>query len=684
VVGRGAGCGWRGVVWVGVGLVALFATPAAAGTTAACRRACADEVAACVATGERPRVCRRTFRRACRQVGLTACLVPGESPADGRARRVSLLPPGDVTADAVSGVQVAVRWRDTNTRELAQVVERSRAGSDFVVVATVGADVTAWTDDAVAPGATYAYRLRATGPRGTVSAYSNVAATTTPVVTTSTAPEVSTRAGIVRGTSVDGVRTFFGIPYAAPPVGALRWRSPAPAVPWTGVRDATRPGSICPQQNLMTGVTSVDEDCLFLNVFAPDPAPARPAPVLVWIHGGGFAIGDGREGGGGTDGDVIARRAGAVVVTLNYRLGPLGFLAHRGFQDPASGNFGLADQVAALAWVRDNIAAFGGDPANVTIAGESAGGWAVCAHLVSHASAGLFQRAIVESNSCTRPLPSLAAAEAKGDTMASRLGCATASDPVACMRTRSTTTVLGAMPTDLVSTLGGGERWTPTLDGVVLHRQIAEALLVGDFRRVPVLIGSNRDEMTMFVMMTRDALGNPVTADEYPRLVSQLVRDPATAAAVLAFYPVERYPWPGAAWADVLGDATFACPTIWLARTLARQTTTWLYQFDYRDAPFVMPSPVPLGAYHGAEMQYVFGRRAGMAPPFSDVEDALSRAMTGYWTRFAATGNPNGAGAVVWPQDDASDPYLAFDAEVRGATGAKQAACTLWAGVYGW
>jgi para-nitrobenzyl esterase len=497
---------------------------------------------------------------------------------------------------------------------------------------------------------------------------------------------VQTANGIVHGSTTDGVRTFFGIPYAAPPVGNLRWRPPAPAAPWTGVRDGTKSGSVCPQTLPILGASG-NEDCLFLNVFTPDPPPTTPAPVMVWIHGGAFTIGDARQIIGGTDGDVITRNAGTVVVSLNYRLGQLGFLAHRALvaEDPAhptSGNYGFEDQLAALAWVRDNVAAFGGDPTNVTIFGESAGGWSVCTHLASPRSAGLFHRAIVESGLCIVPYPTLPAAETQGDRFAELLGCAGAADVAACMRGKSVAEVRAVLPPDPNFVFSPGEwgRWQPTFDGVDIPQQVQAALSSGSFNHVPVLIGSNRDEGTLFIAQARDDLGMPVTAGEYPTLLADFL--PAAAVApVMGFYPLASYSSPSFALSAAFGEGFLACPTIATAHLLAGQTPTYLYQFEYPDAQFPLPSAIPLGATHSAEIQYVFGKRAGPATPFAPAEQTISAAMMGYWTRFAAIGDPNAGNAVAWPVLDAGNRHLVIDATISEGTAAKQAACDFWAGL---
>src|SRR3954447_5785619 len=246
------------------------------------------------------------------------------------------------------------------------------------------------------------------------------------------APVVRTENGVVRGFTVDGAEKFLGIPYAAPPVGALRWRPPAAAQPWHGVRDATHYGNRCPQLPSSNGAGSENEDCLDVNVFRPARLDRPPAPVLVFIHGGGLVNGSGDQ----HDGALLARSNGIVVVSLNYRLGVFGFLALPSLSaeapDHSSGDYGILDQQAAIRWVHRNIAAFGGDPRRVTINGESAGGWSVCGHLTSPGSRGLFSAAIIQSGSCAS-IPE-AQAEQNGTSLAESVGCTDPQTAVSCLR----------------------------------------------------------------------------------------------------------------------------------------------------------------------------------------------------------------------------------------------------------
>ena len=275
---------------------------------------------------------------------------------------------------------------------------------------------------------------------------------------------VSTAQGALHGKLSSGVRAFLGIPYGAPPVAEQRWREPQPAASWSGTREATAYGATC-SQTAVGGMPSSTEDCLFLNVFAPEHVPSAPLPVMVWLHGGAYIFG---SGGAPYQGDKLVQSGNVVIVTVNYRLGSIGFFAHPALtaeakqRGTAPGNFGLLDQRLALQWVRDNIAAFGGDSSNVTFFGESAGANSVCLHLMSEGSRGLFQRAIVESGLCLKPALTLAEAEAAGERYAAAMGCSDPAQALTCLRALSSSAVTSG-PTmqrrnagrDLLS--GGGQ-----------------------------------------------------------------------------------------------------------------------------------------------------------------------------------------------------------------------------------
>jgi para-nitrobenzyl esterase len=521
-------------------------------------------------------------------------------------------------------------------------------------------------------------------PDGTSFDVIDAAVDATPETAADTAlpdPTVALAEGTVRGTRGNGYLEFLGIPYAAPPVGPLRWRAPQPPMPWTGARDATVRPPHCPQS--LIGSTSGVEDCLFVNVDTPDPVP-HGAPVIVWIHGGAFAVGEGIQTDGGTRGDVLARTRGVVVVSMNYRLGALGFVAHPALAADGgghAGNYGLLDQVAAMQWVQTHVAAFGGDPSNVTLAGESAGGISVCAHLVSPMSTGLFRRAVVESGPCGLPVPTLTAAEAQGARLATALHCDTASDVASCMRAASADQVLAALPDPpgFISNDPMYGQWTPVIDGAFLPSPPMDLLRAGTFAHAPLLFGWNHDEGTLFVYLANQ-LG--LTPAQYPVAIRALVNGDATRAnQVLAQYPLSAYATPWQAFAAALGDYAIVCSARRVLRAIAPFVpSTYAYQFTYPNASFLLAPPVSLGAFHSAEVQYVFGHPSQLGrASFVGADETLHQVVQGYWTRFATAGDPNGEGAPMWPlYTNAGDADLRLDVMPQSETGASAATCTFW------
>ena len=481
------------------------------------------------------------------------------------------------------------------------------------------------------------------------------------------APVVKTRAGAVRGTVDGSVRVFLGIPYAAPPVGNLRWQPPQAHASWTDTLEASRAGNSCPQMSFRRGGIEGSEDCLYLNIYSPNPAGAR-LPVMVWIHGGTFIAGTGAM----YNGSQLAAKGNLIVVTINYRLGPFGFLASRRLDSAGhpSGNYGLLDQQAALRWVKENIAAFGGDPEKVTVAGESAGAISIGLHLVSPAAAGLFERAILESGPFLHTR-TLAESETRGDEFAAKLGCDKASDVAGCMRSKSAEEILSAIP---ANPLGAGSPiWEPAMDGSLIPSQPAEALAAGRFNRVPVLNGSNRDEGTLFL-----AFAKPISAGKFNTEVQE--RFGNDAARVLAAYPLANYPSPLQASAAGFGDGIFSCPIVKAGSMLSAQVPVYQYEFNDPQAPirFIRNPPFPLGAYHSSEIQYVFGGIAANGSS-SAAQQKLSDAMMRYWIGFITSGNPGGS--PQWTRYSARDDQILSLAP--GAIGyesdfAKTHHCDLW------
>ena len=501
---------------------------------------------------------------------------------------------------------------------------------------------------------------------------------------------VAVTGGRVQGTeAAPGVVAFKGIPFAAPPVGELRWRPPAPVAAWEGVRDARRAGPICVQGEEVDAGES--EDCLFLNVWAPAET-AEPRPVLYWIHGGGFT------GGSGStsiyDGARLAAD-GAVVVTINYRLNVFGFLAHPALsaESPhgASGNYGLLDMTAGLEWVRDNIAAFGGDPGRVTIFGESAGGGAVMAVMLMPQSKGLFHRAVAQSNwihGWDRPLAGdaggLTPAEAQGTAVAAALGVGDL-DPdagLAAMRTASADDMLAAMRAGEGSPfLRSGHVWAPNVDGWAVPDDPLAMYAAGRQHPVPLVVGMNGNEGSL---MTR-AL--PLSGAEAFALHLEGMYPADLVGALLAHYDVTDATM-RAGLDHLVHDLYFAGPVRAHARHQSAVAPVWMYHFTR-----VPPTPwgEALGAHHAAELVYVFGtlttddepgeRPLGLSPlgDFTEVDTGLSETMRAYWVRFAATGDPNGPGLPAWPAwDPASDRHLELGAEVSVGGRLHVAGGELW------
>lgn len=480
---------------------------------------------------------------------------------------------------------------------------------------------------------------------------------------------VSTQQGVVIGTADHKTRRFFGIPYAAAPIGELRWRKPQTPAAWSTPRDAKKLSAHCPQPSggVLSPSGNADEDCLYLNVWTPVPVPKR-APVMVWIHGGAFSLGTGNDAL--YDGSRMAEQQNAIVVTLNYRLGSLGFLSHPDF--PESANLGLVDQQFALSWVRDNIAAFGGDPDNVTIWGESAGGISVCAQLVMPTSAGLFHRAIIESGPCTYKLPTKSEAEQQGQKLAAALLCVDPNDRVTCLRKKLATQVVNALPLKAGVIFGEGASWGPIMDGVVIPQQPVDALTKGAQAKVPVLLGANRDEGTLFVYLANLAL---ITKVQYAGIVAQVY--PGNAEAILNAYPPSNYSGGGAALADVIGDAGFVCPTRKMARLIAGGSSkTYLYYFSH---PPDFSAAAWLGAYHAAEIAFVFGNAPKNTSGFSSAELKLVTNMMTAWGGFARDGQLEQFGDVTWPAFTAkADNWMTIGLPTSQISSVKSAKCDLW------
>jgi para-nitrobenzyl esterase len=497
-----------------------------------------------------------------------------------------------------------------------------------------------------------------------------LASSTTPVAAAVVPAElVYTDRGPVRGVAAEDHRLFQGIPFAAPPVGELRWRPPQPMPSWGEPLDATAPRGACAQPDTPYNPAElVNEDCLYLNVTTPARA-RRPLPVMVWIHGGAFLVGSGSLYKART----LAVEGDVVVVTVNYRLGALGFLAHPGLtgERPGiqSGNYGLEDQRAALRWVSRNAAAFGGDPDNVTVFGESAGGGSVCAHLASPAAAGLFDQAISQSFSCEAPLFTAPDAETEGSAFAARVGCA----DVACLRAKPIR--------DLVAAWSIG---SPVIGGREQPLQPREALRTDRFHHVPLLLGNNLDEWRLLVGVEFDAAGRPVTAEQYGSMLRELYG--SAADRILRRYPVLRFSSPSIALATVqtdFGTVLSTCDHLASYRLAAlrpRAVPVYAYQFVDRTAPPLIDVPdFDEGAEHTVELQYLFDNL--FAVSLNARQEELSATMVRYWTNFAHHGNPNGAGVPRWePFRSSADVLgLGLGADgIRPVDVAETSDCAFW------
>ena len=462
-------------------------------------------------------------------------------------------------------------------------------------------------------------------------------------------PTVTITQGTLAGTSEDGVAVFKGIPFAAPPVGELRWRAPQPAAGWSGTRDATDFGPICPQpaRTDMANPFKQSEDCLTLNVWSAVPGTAAKRPVMVWIYGGAFV-----RGGSAYpiyDGTDLAKR-GVVVVSINYRLGYLGFFAHPALarENPgeAIGNYGLMDQIAALKWVQANIAQLGGDPSDVTIFGESAGGVSVNDLVASPAARGLFAKAISESGLGLLPTPTLARAQSAATEFATRMGVS-GDDNAALAKLR------GLSVDQIIADQSANVRTLePIVDGKILPEDVSTAYAKGDIAKVAYLAGSNSNEATL--MRAIGTSGDGMIKGLGDR-----------AAEVRAVYEQNGKLTDEAFAQQLFTDGLFAAGAQGLAGFVAKGgEPAHVYQFAY--VADGMRQMGQTGVGHGGEIVYVFGfrglandpRLARFAGAITDKDRHISNMVQTYWTNFAKTGDPNGGGAPQWPSYTTASPQL--------------------------
>lgn len=483
--------------------------------------------------------------------------------------------------------------------------------------------------------------------------------------------------GTLNGLQYQKTEAYRGVPFARPPLGELRWKPPVQNVAF-GELDATESRDKCTQLELGTINVAADssEDCLYLNVFRPRTEGTHP--VMVFFPGGAYVIDGNRTAT--YDGRKLAEAGDVLVVVANYRLGPLGWAAHpaltaeRDLAVGTSGDYGLEDQREALRWVKRNIAAFGGDPNRVTIFGESAGAGSVCAHVLSGRSEGLFHAAIMESPPCTGfPMPTLAEGEAQGQALAAALGCnGDAAATLACMRGKSKDEVVKALPLHQYVIYGPGVAWGPLVDGNnAFVMQPIEAFASGTGNNVPIIVGANSDEGELFFAKNESV----ATEADIRAMLSELFAS-AVVDAVVAHYPI---PTDGSGTAKttavrILNDI-FSCDARRIARQWsARGNATYHYFFARKFYDIVLD----LGAFHGADLAFVFGNAVSGLPVLPQGKP-LRDAMQSYWTTFARTDDPNGAGFTTWPRyEAATDKSLQLDVPISEQANIRQADCDFW------
>jgi para-nitrobenzyl esterase len=484
---------------------------------------------------------------------------------------------------------------------------------------------------------------------------------------------VTTDSGPVTGMAKSGIEEYLGIPFAAPPVGKLRWQPPQPVTIRREILKATAYQNTCPQpQRGVFASPSTTEDCLYLNVFAPVKTTKALLPVMVWLYGGGLFSGESND----YDGSKLARDGGVIVVTPNFRVGVLGFFSHPAIdtEGHAYANYGIMDQQFALKWVKSNIAHFGGDPNNVTIFGQSGGAVSVQANLESPTAAGLFQRAIVESGlRITTYKPEVARDNALD--FAKAVGCS--NQTAQCLRALSVEEILKQQNT-LVSFVTTN---FPMVDGKVIVETAHNAFPAGHFNRVPVINGIVEDEQAFF--LPEIASGSPMTPSGYDTfLATTFGRGNVT--TLKTKYPLDHYASPSLAAIAVAGDYK-ACTARYFDQTLSRYVPVFAYQFNDRTAPsYFHPMSYPMGAYHTAELQYLFPLfhgGQGAVHPLNQNQEKLSDQMVDYWTHFARTGAPGSAvDAPLWTKYSQLDNVQYLDQPgitVTSAYGNKHD-CSLW------
>lgn len=502
------------------------------------------------------------------------------------------------------------------------------------------------------------------------------------------ADPVRVEQGLLAGTSgsTAGVRVYRGISFAAPPVGDLRWKAPQPAASWQGVRQAAEFSNACWQTPYPAAASiyqaklpPLSEDCLYLNIWTPAKSAKDRLPVMVWIHGGGFTRGF--SGTSSYNGEPLARK-GAIIVTVNYRLGVFGFFAHPELSAEsghhASGNYALLDQIAALQWVQKNIAAFGGDPGRVTIFGESAGSWAVNTLMASPLAKGLFQRAIGESGGSFSAMKTLAEAEKEGEKLAAALTSSPGVEPNAeggqTTGAASTLKALRAKTAEELLKASDSETVRTIVDGWVLPQDVATIFAQGKQNDVPLIVGYNADEGTALAPQAANLKAMMFIGGVHQRYGSR-------ADALLKVYPAPSDEEAVSSFYSAYRDQAFG----WEMRTWARMATqtghqpAYMYYFSRRPPG---PQSAKLRAFHASEIAYVFGTFVWPFP-WDDTDKKLSDAMTSYWVNFAASGNPNGGSLTKWPVYSAKDDQaLEFGNQISVRSEVNKAGLDFFDGYY--
>ena len=496
---------------------------------------------------------------------------------------------------------------------------------------------------------------------------------------------VAVEGGLVEGLRAGQAMAYRGIPYAAPPVGARRWTPPQPVPPWSGVRSAVSFAPPCPQTD-SRGALIGDEDCLRLNLWTPaGTMTSSRLPVLFFIHGGGHVQGSASvQLADGTflyDGGRLAAASQAVVVTAQYRLGALGFLAHPAFAAASpwgtAGNYGTLDLIAALQWVRRNVAAFGGDPRRVLVFGESAGAVETCMLLVSPLARGLFSAALMQSGGC-KATSAAQAAQFAGE-YAQAAGCAGASDVAACLKGLPVATVLATLPPE-VSVVKPISGYGPVIDGVVIPAVPMDLIAAGQHARVPLVVGANRDE-------TGTEAAVIVTEAQYQAAVLALANGNAVlAAALLNAYPVAEYGSPRLAFTALTSDANFICPARRIARAAREGQTAPVYRYFFTHPPDnASPAARALGAVHGMELFYLFQVLDALSYRPSPGELELASFIGVSWRQLAATGDPSPPGGPAWPRYRVEDdPFMELTTPPEAGAGVRTRQCDFWDSLQAW